>query len=165
MVGANGVAVRGEVVAALGKVGKSRKRVVGKVRAVASAVGRRGGLSVRAAAMCGIGLTGLMSAALNGYCYSQHAPAAWAGWALGFAVPVLVLILGRVAGGSFGLGRRLTAWVATVAGLSLLALSVHHCAASIAAVTGSSQWLAVPLALAVDVGLVACELALMGEDE
>lgn len=120
----------------------------------------RSASSYRKAAMIGVGLSACLSAALNGYHYSLHAPAAWAGWGLGLAVPCLILILGRVWGGAT---RKLVGHTAAGAGLALLALSVVHCADSIAAVTGSGQWLAIPLAVAIDCGLVACEMALLDE--
>lgn len=120
--------------------------------------------SVRWVATAGVALTAILSASLNGYCYSTHAPAPWAGWALGIAVPALILILGRVAGGAWKQGQRLVMGIATGSGLSLLALSVTHCATSISAVTGSSLGLAVPLAIAIDCGLVSCELALIAEE-
>lgn len=143
-----------------GKGSKSRKPRTAVGSIAPSPVLVAGKASIRWVAMGGVGLTATLSAALNGYNYAQHAPSPWAGWALGVAIPALILILGRVWAGRRGM---LAGWVAMVAGLGLLALSVGHCAASIAAVTGSSMWLAVPLAVAIDAGLVACELALLDE--
>ena len=48
-------------------------------------------------------------------------------------------------------------------GVALLFLSVWHCSQSIALITGSPIALAMPLAVAVDAGLIACELALITE--
>ncbi len=44
-------------------------------------------------------------------------------------------------------------------GVSVLALSVVHCTTAIAALTGSGHVLAALLAIGIDAGLVACELA------
>ena len=44
-------------------------------------------------AYTGVGLMAVMSAGLNGYANAQEATVAWAGWAMGIAIPVLVLIL------------------------------------------------------------------------
>jgi hypothetical protein len=120
---------------------------------------QEGGNATRYAALAGVALTSLMSAALNGYCYSTHAPSPLAGWALGISVPILILILGRVAGGTKGTKR----WASALSGASLLLLSVSHCAESISAITGSSLALAIPLAIAIDCGLVSCELALLDD--
>jgi hypothetical protein len=43
--------------------------------------------------------------------------------------------------------------------LSILLLSVQHCAVSIARLTGENVLLAGLMALAIDAGLVVCELA------
>lgn len=110
----------------------------------------------------GVVFTLTMSAGLNGYANAQHAPAAWAGWLMGVAVPVLVLVLSKVAGERWRAGRRPVAWFAGGSGVALLALSVWHCANSVALLTGSGLALAVPLAVAIDAGLVACEMALIG---
>ena len=54
--------------------------------------------SVRAWASGGVILMLVLSAALNGFANSLHAPVAWAGWLMGLAVPVIVLVLAKVAG-------------------------------------------------------------------
>jgi hypothetical protein len=48
-------------------------------------------------------------------------------------------------------------------GAALLLLSVWHCSQSIALLTGSPVALALPMAVAIDCGLVACEVALISE--
>ncbi|HEY1191891.1 MAG TPA: hypothetical protein VGE74_29945 [Gemmata sp.] len=111
----------------------------------------------------GVAFTLMLSAALNGLSNAQHAPAVWAGWLMGLSVPVLVLVLSKVAGEKWRAGQHPVAWLAGGAGVALLALSVWHCAQSIALLTGSPVWLSLPMAVAVDVGLVACEVALISE--
>ncbi len=120
---------------------------------------------VAAWAKFGVGLSLVLSAGLNGYANSQHATVAWAGWAMGFAVPVLVLVLSKVAGETHRSNKRSVSLFAAGSGAALLALSVFHCAESIALLTGSHLILAVPMAVAVDAGLVACELALVTDSK
>jgi hypothetical protein len=100
-----------------------------------------------------------MSALLNGYANSQNAPMAWAGWMMGAATPSLVLILSKVASLQWRKRRYSTARFTAGVGIGLLALSVWHCANAIAALTSSHLCLALPIAVAVDCGLVACEVA------
>jgi hypothetical protein len=111
----------------------------------------------------GVGLTLTLSAALNGYANSLHAPVAWAGWALGMVIPTIVLVLTRVAGRKHRAGQLRPAFLAGASGVALLFLSVWHCSESIALLTGSGLILAVPMAVAIDCGLVACEVALISE--
>ena len=111
----------------------------------------------------GVMFTLVLSAGLNGYANAQHAPVAWAGWLMGLAVPVLVLTLSKIAGEKWQANQKPVAWFAGGSGVALLFLSVWHCASSIALLTGSGLVLAVPFAIAIDCGLVACELALIGE--
>ena len=111
----------------------------------------------------GVGLTLILSAGLNGYANAQHATVAWAGWAMGVAVPVLILSLSKVAGEKWLGGQRPVAWAAAGSGAALLGLSVWHCASSISLLTGSPVWLAFPMAIAVDAGLVSFEVALVTE--
>jgi hypothetical protein len=116
---------------------------------------------VTAWATFGVIFTLILSAMLNGYANAQHAPAAWAGWLMGLSVPVLVLVLSKVAGEMYHRGQRGVALFAGGSGVSLLAFSVWHCVESIALLTGSHIALAVPMAVAIDAGLVACEVALL----
>jgi hypothetical protein len=111
----------------------------------------------------GVAFTLVLSAGLNGHVNSLHAPAAWAGWCMGIAVPIIVLTLSKVAGESWKAGRKPVAWFAGGSGVALLFLSVWHCASSLALLTGSDLALAVPMAVAIDCGLVACELSVIGE--
>ncbi len=121
-------------------------------------------VSVRRWATFGVAFTLVLSAVLNGYANAQHAPIALAGWLMGVSVPVLVLVLSKVAGEKWRAGQRGVARFAGVSGVSLLLLSVWHCSQSIAALTGSPVALAVPMSLAIDMGLVACEIAIITED-
>jgi hypothetical protein len=100
-----------------------------------------------------------LSAGLNGYANAQHAPYAWAGWLVGIAIPAIILVLGKVAGLCWRRGNRPLAYATAGAGVGLLGLSVWHCASSIALLTGSPLFLALPMAVAIDAGFVACEIA------
>lgn len=123
-------------------------------------------LTARHWALFGVGFTAVLSAGLNGYANAQHASVLWAGWAMGLAVPILVLTLAKVAGLKWKSGGK-NRWIGGFAGgsgVALLFLSVWHCALSISLVTGSSIYLALPMAVAIDCGLVACEVALISEE-
>lgn len=111
----------------------------------------------------GVVFTLILSAALNGYANAQHSPVALAGWLVGLAIPVIVLTLSKVAGEKWRTGQKLVACFAGGSGVALLFLSVYHCAESISLLTGSGPFLAVPMAVAIDCGLVACELAIITE--
>jgi hypothetical protein len=112
-------------------------------------------------ANAGVGVMAILSALLNGYANATHAAIAWAGWAMGLVIPLIILILGKVASLLWkrreGRSTRITAAV----GVGLLFLSVWHCATSIAALTGSPLILALPMAVAIDCGFVCCEWAAM----
>jgi hypothetical protein len=82
---------------------------------------------------------------------------------MGLAIPVLVLTLSKVAGEKFRAGQTPIAWLAGGSGIGLLFPSVWHCSSSIALLTGSGLLLAVPMSVAIDCGLVACEIALRSE--
>lgn len=125
--------------------------------------GESGDPTVRRWATFGVGFMLLLSAALNGYANAQHAPAAWAGWLMGLAVPVIVLTLAKVAGSKWLKGERRAGGFAGGSGAALLFLSVWHCSESIAMLTGSGLLLAIPMAVAIDCGLVSLELALLTE--
>jgi hypothetical protein len=116
-------------------------------------------------ATTGVAGMSVLSALLNGYSHSQHATVAWAGWGLGLAVPAIILVLGKVAGILHGRGRPQLAYTTAGSGLGLLALSVWHCSESIALLTGSPLLLALPMAVAIDVGFVCCELAIIADGE
>src|SRR5262249_8642708 len=68
----------------------------------------------------GVIFTLILSAALNGLANAQHAPVAWAGWLMGLAIPVLVLVLAKVTGEKFRGGQRTVAWFAGGSGVALL---------------------------------------------
>jgi hypothetical protein len=110
-------------------------------------------------AYAGVGLSLGLSGWLNGLAFSAAAPSPVHGWALGVSIPVAVLIFSRVAALCYGRGRRPLAHCGAVACLSILLLSVQHCAVSIARLTGEHVLLAGLMARAIDAGLVACELA------
>jgi hypothetical protein len=105
-----------------------------------------------------------LSAVLNGYSNSQHAPEPLFGWMMGFAVPIIVLVLSKIAGNKWKKGQRHMAYLSGGSGSLLLLLSVWHCAQSIAMLTGSDYLLSIPMAIAIDLGLVSCELALVTEE-
>jgi hypothetical protein len=100
-----------------------------------------------------------LSALLTGYANAAHAEVAWAGWGMGIVIPVIILILGKVAALLFKRGKVREAKITGAVGVGLLALSVWHCSLSIAALTGSPILLALPMAIAIDAGFVACEWA------
>lgn len=112
-------------------------------------------------ALAGVVLMAVMSGGLNGYAHSLHATVTWAGWVLGLLIPAIILILGKVAGTLWHRGRTKLAHVTAGAGVGLLTLSVWHCTTSIALLTGSPLLLAAPMAVAIDLGFVCCELALL----
>lgn len=141
-----------------GSDGRKPVRAKGK-RPAAVKAAKRASDGLRAWAYAGIGLTLGLSAWLNGLAFSGSAPWPVAGWGLGIMVPVLVLVFSRVAALLWGRGRRGLALVGGGAVLAVLGLSVQHLAASVAKLTGEGTATAFLLAVAVDVGLVVCELA------
>jgi hypothetical protein len=93
-------------------------------------------------AMSYVFLAVALSCLLNGYDAYNHAPES-------------SRLLGTLAGGLIPVGG---------VGCCVLALSVFHCSAALAALTGSNMVLAILLAIGIDCGLVACELvALLSE--
>lgn len=114
---------------------------------------------LRTYAYAGVAVMAVLSACLNGHANAQHASVEWAGWGMGIAIPVIILLLGKVAGLLHKRGCNGLAYLTAGAGIGLLMLSVWHCASSIAMLTGSSLPLAIPMAVAIDVGFVACEIA------
>lgn len=101
------------------------------------------------------------SACLNAHANALHATIPWAGWAMGFAVPLIVLGLARLAAERYRKGQRGRAWAGVCIGVGLLALSVWHCALSISLLTGTHILLALPMAVAIDAGLVYAELCVL----
>lgn len=115
-------------------------------------------------AYAGVGIMSALSAVLNGYANSLHSPSLLAGWAMGITIPLVILVLGKVAALLYArAGWRRLAYATGAAGAGLLLLSVWHCAVSIAALTGSPVGLALPMAVAIDVGFVCCELAVLAK--
>jgi hypothetical protein len=104
-----------------------------------------------------------ISGLLNAYAMYTHSPTPVLGIVLGCSIPVIVLRLGKVTGKLWKRGNRELAYFAGCSGVGLLLLSVYHCAEAVSILTGSSLLLSVPLAVAIDCGLVACELAAIAE--
>lgn len=115
------------------------------------------------AASFGVIFMATLSALLNAYANGQHASVEWAGWGMGMAVPIIVLVLGKVAGDMFRKKQMMVAFLNGGSGLALLFLSVYHCSESISLLTGCSVGLAFPQAVAIDFGLIACEIAIIAE--
>lgn len=118
------------------------------------------------------GVAIVLSAGLNGFaavCDSGavHPLAISTAATIGAVVPGLVWGLGKLAGWLHRARWSRLAATAGAVGVCLLLLSVIHCSASIAGLTGSSLVLSTLLAIGIDCGLVVSELAaiLVSEDE
>lgn len=112
----------------------------------------------------------VLSSGLNAWanvdlCGSENAVACAAAGGLGAVVPVLVWMLGKVAGHAYRGGKRGLAYAVGVAGVALLVLSVWHCAHAIAVLTGGGLLLSGLLAVGIDYGLVASEVAAVTVEE
>jgi hypothetical protein len=106
----------------------------------------------------------LLSAALNGYASALDSGATGtvgvgAASGVGGIVPVGVWVLSKIAGQLVRAGWRRLAGAAGGVGVFLLALSLCHCSAAIASLTGAAWLLSVLLAVGIDCGLVVSELA------
>ena len=106
----------------------------------------------------------LLSACLNGYASALDSGATGpvglgAASAVGGIVPVGVWVLSKIAGQLVRATWRRLAGAAGAVGVFLLALSLWHCSAAIASLTGAALLLAVLLAVGIDGGLVVSELA------
>jgi drug/metabolite transporter (DMT)-like permease len=113
-----------------------------------------------------VALSAVMSMVLNAMANGHHAREGqvWMAYAMGALIPVLVLLLGRVAGLLHRRKKpRMSKCVGGI-GVVLLLLSVFHCTESIGALTGSNWVLAAALAIGIDCGLVACEVVSVVED-
>jgi len=112
-------------------------------------------------------LAAVMSMGLNAWANGQHAPAGtqWAAWGMGASIPVLVLLLGKVAGLCYKRGNRPLAYAAGGVGVAVLALSVFHCYQSISLLTGSGWLVACLLAIGVDAGMVVAEVVSVVEND
>lgn len=117
------------------------------------------GAELKRWAYCGVAGTLTLSAWLNSLAFSHTAPSPVHGWALGIAIPLLILVFSRVSALLWMRGRSHLALCGAAACLSMLALSVQHCACSIARLSGEPVGLAALMAIAIDVGLVVAELA------
>lgn len=108
-------------------------------------------------------LTVVMSMGLNGYANAENAAPGLtiAAWAMGFAIPVIVLGLSQLAGLVYRLGHKSIAKAIGCVACVVLLLSVYHCSTSIMATTGSPLWLAIPLAIGIDAGLVCSKVAIL----
>lgn len=111
---------------------------------------------VGAAVVLSAGLNGWASVDLSGAGDFVHQAAA-AG--IGAVVPGLVWIAGKVAGWSHRAGRKGLAGMVGSAGVCLLLLSIAHCSHAIAHLTGCGLALAGMMAVGIDYGLVASEVA------
>jgi len=106
----------------------------------------------------------VLSSALNAWanvdmCGSDHVVACTAAGLLGAVVPGLVWMLGKIAGHAYRAGRRGHAAGVGAAGVALLILSIWHCAHAIALLTGGGILLSGLLAVGIDYGLIASEVA------
>lgn len=113
-----------------------------------------------------VGITVVMSMGLNALANSQHAPETmqWASCSIGAVIPILVLLLGRIAGLTYKARQHRLSHVVGGIGVAVLLLSVHHCQMSIQLLTGSNWMLSTMLAVGIDCGLVACEIvAVVGD--
>lgn len=166
---ANGVLDRGSVVGGKRGTGKRKGSPKSLVRegdagkASLAVQGDAGWDGLRVWSYVGVGTTLSLSAWLNGLAFEERASSAAAGWVLGLMVPILVLVFARVSALLWGRGQRWLAGVGGCAVLSILALSVQHLAGSISRLTGEAGWTAALMAVAVDAGLVVCELATVRE--
>jgi hypothetical protein len=134
------------------KLPRKRKARAVKVKAIAAD-------RLQTYANSGVGIMAVLSALLNGYANAQHATIPWAGWGMGLVIPVIILVLGKVASLLYKRGQHRAAYITAGCGIGLLALSVWHCSLSIAQLTGSPLLLAAPMAVAIDCGFVCCEIA------
>jgi hypothetical protein len=106
-------------------------------------------------------LAGAMSCGLNALANGQHSDNGYKPFAylLGVTVPLLVLLLGKIGGLLWKRNKRLPAVAIGLIATVVLALSVVHCSESIALLTGSPLPLAVAMAVGIDAGMIACEVA------
>ena len=106
----------------------------------------------------------VLSACLNAaanvrLCGSELWPAQLAAGILGAVVPGLVWLAGKQAGYAHRAGQERLSWAVGAAGVCLLVLSIYHCSHALAHLTGSGWLLSLLLAVGIDYGLVASEVA------
>lgn len=151
--------------------GTPRPRIAGKLastREASSSADRR----ARASALrqlevwatryvvAAIVLSAMLNAAANvRLCGSELLPAQAAAGILGAVVPALVWLAGKQAGYAHRAGRPRLAYAVGAAGVCLLVLSIYHCSHALAHLTGSGWVLSLLLAVGIDYGLVASEVA------
>jgi hypothetical protein len=113
-----------------------------------------------------VSLAAVMSMVLNSMANGHHAQDGHIlmAYAMGALIPVLVLLLGRVAGLLYRRNKTQLAYSVGGIGVVLLMLSVFHCTESIGLLTGSNWFLAAALAIGIDCGLVACEVVSVIEE-
>jgi hypothetical protein len=102
----------------------------------------------------------VLSACLNGYAAAADAASVSGkvvGALLGASVPVLVWLLAQAAAYTYRAGWTRFALLPGAVACVLLVLSVTHCAAAFAALTGTGWLLSVCLAVGIDCGLVSSE--------
>jgi hypothetical protein len=107
----------------------------------------------------GVILMAGLSAYLNGYANSLHATIPLAGWLVGIVIPLIVFLLGKVGGKQYRRKHYIRSRITGGAGVFLLILSIYHCAQSLSLLTGYPVWSTCLMAITVDVGFVACEIA------
>ena len=106
----------------------------------------------------------VLSSGLNAWanvdlCGSENVLACSAAGVLGAVVPGLVWMLGKIAGHAHRANKTLVSGSVGAAGVVLLILSIWHCAHAIALLTGGGILLSGLLAVGIDYGLVASEVA------
>lgn len=113
-----------------------------------------------------VSLAAVMSMVLNSMANGHHAQDGYIlmAYAMGALIPILVLLLGRVAGLLYRRNKSRLAYSVGGIGVVLLMLSVFHCTESIGLLTGSNWFLAAALAIGIDCGLVACEVVSVIEE-
>jgi drug/metabolite transporter (DMT)-like permease len=111
-----------------------------------------------------VALAAGLSMVLNAMANCHHSESKLMAGTMGALIPVLVLLLGRVAGLLYRRKRKQLAYVVGGIGVVLLLLSVFHCTESIGELTGSNWLLSAALAVGIDCGLVACEVVAVVED-
>lgn len=140
---------------------KTNKKTTSKNGKVSSRSIRKEKLSktLHRFAYAGIALNASLSAFLNGMANASHADQPILGWMIGVTIPAILLVLGKIAGTSWKMGYTRFSYGMAITGSFLLFLSVFHCASSLASLTGSHWLISLPMAIAIDVGFLGCEIA------
>lgn len=138
---------------------KTNKKTIGKKQSSRSVRKEKLSRTLHRFAYAGIGLNASLSAFLNGMANASHADSPILGWMIGITIPAILLVLGKIAGTSYKMGYSRFAYGMAITGSFLLFLSVFHCASSLAQLTGSHWLISLPMAIAIDVGFLGCEIA------